>query len=143
MIYFDADKQAYGFEIENYIATVDDAIWQQYSGTDKWDIIDGQFVDITDTEEYKEKKKKEQEEEFKKDFFNTSLGYVRRKVHMKDGSVKDFLSDILPLIQVDVPIITYNIDGSQNVGVLVTAEFIEECKQQVLIDFYGALQNDN
>ena len=60
---------------------------------------------------------------------------------MKDGSIKDFLSDILPLIQVGVPIITYNIDGTQNVNVLVTEEFIGECKQQVLIDFYGA-QND-
>lgn len=82
-----------------------------------------------------------QQEQFAKDFFNTSLGYVSRKVHMKDGNVKDFLSDILPLIQVDVPIITYNLDGSQNVGVLVTEQFIEECKQQVLIDFYGA-QNE-
>ena len=83
----------------------------------------------------------QQQEQFLKDFFNTSLGWVRRAVHMKDGSVKDFLSDILPLIQVGVPIITYNIDGAQNVNVLVTEEFIEECKQQVLIDFYGA-QND-
>ena len=66
-------------------------------------------------------------EKFQKEFFNTSLGYVSRKVHMKDGSIKDFLSDILPLIQENVPIITYNIDGSQNVGVLVTAQFIEEC----------------
>ena len=82
-----------------------------------------------------------QQEEFKKDFFNTSLGYVRRKVHMKDGSIKDFLTDILPLLQVDVPIITYNIDGTQNVGVLVTEQFIDECKQQLLRDFYGALQN--
>lgn len=87
--------------------------------------------------------KKQQEEQFKKDFFNTSLGYVRRKVHMKDGFIKDFLSDILPLLQVDVPIITYNIDGTQNVGVLVTEQFIQECKQQLMIDFYGALANDN
>ena len=35
-----------------------------------------------------------QQEQFAKDFFSTSLGYVRRKVHMKDGSTKDFLSDI-------------------------------------------------
>lgn len=90
------------------------------------------------TEEEIEEQKREQ---FAKDFFNTSLGYVSRKVHMKDGSVKDFLSDILPLIQENVPIITYNLDGTQNIGVLVTAQFIEECKQQVLIDFYGA-QNE-
>lgn len=54
-IYFDENKNAYGFEIPNAIATVDDVTWQKYAGTDKWDIVDGVFVDITDTEEYKEK----------------------------------------------------------------------------------------
>lgn len=92
------------------------------------------------TEEEQEQKRQEQ---FAKDFFNTSLGYVRRKVNMKNGSIKDFLSDILPLLQVDVPIITYNLDGTQNVGVLVTEQFISECKQQVLADFYGALESEN
>ena len=86
------------------------------------------------TEEEKEEQRREQ---FAKDFFNTSLGYVRRAVSMKDGSVKDFLSDILPLLEVDTPIITYNIDGTQNLNVLVTEQFINECKQQVLRDFYG------
>ena len=81
-----------------------------------------------------------QQEQFAKDFFNTSLGYVRRKVHMKDGSIKDFLTDILPLLQENVPIITYNLDGTQNVGIMVTEQFIQECKQQLMIDFYGALQ---
>ena len=87
------------------------------------------------TEEEKEEQKQEQ---FRKDFFNTSLGWVSRKVQMKDGSVKDFLSDILPILEAGVQIITYNIDGTQNVGVIVTEQFIQECKQQVLIDFYGA-----
>lgn len=98
-----------------------------------YELYNGEYL----TEEEIAEKKQEQ---FLKDFFNTSLGYVSRKVHMKDGSIKDFLSDILPILQVDVPIITYNIDGTQNVGVLVTNQFIEECKQQVLIDFYGALR---
>lgn len=59
MIYFDNKKQAYGYEIDSYIATVEDDIWVNYAGTDKWDIINGVFTDITDTEEYKEKKEKE------------------------------------------------------------------------------------
>ena len=106
--------------------------------------------EIRETEEaleawgYTEAEKEEQKrQEFLREFFPTSLGYVSRKVHMKDGSVKDFLTDILPLLQVDVPIITYNQDGTQNVGVLVTEQFIQECKQQLMIDFYGALQNDD
>lgn len=133
MIYFDANKNAYAFEIENYIATVDDNTWAEYANTDKWDIVNGVFTDITDTEAYKEKKR----QEFLKEFFPTSLGYVSRKVHMKDGSVVSFLTDVLPLLQVNVPIITYNINGTQNIGVLVTSQFIEECKQQMLNDFYG------
>ena len=62
MIYFDTDKQAYGFEIQNYIATVEDDIWAQYAGTDKWDIIDGVFTDITNTDEYRKKKEEEEKE---------------------------------------------------------------------------------
>ena len=62
MIYFDTDKRAYGFEIQHYIATVEDAIWAEYAGTDKWDIINGVFTDITDTEEYKKKKEAEEKD---------------------------------------------------------------------------------
>lgn len=61
MIYFDKDKNAYAFEIENPTAIVDDEVWAKYAGTDKWDIIDGVFTDITDTEEYKEKKAQEEQ----------------------------------------------------------------------------------
>ena len=62
MIYFDNKKEAYAFVIPNYICMVEDNIWKNYAGTDKWDIIDGVFTDITDTEEYKEKKAKEEAE---------------------------------------------------------------------------------
>lgn len=82
----------------------------------------------------------EDEGKLEREFFNTSLGYVRRKVTMQDGSKKDFLADILPLLQVGVPILTYSIDGEQN-KVTVTEEFINECKQQVLKDFYGVQTN--
>lgn len=78
----------------------------------------------------------EQEAEFNRQFFNTSLGYVRRNVTMKNGAIKDFLSDILPLLRVGVQILTYTKELEQN-KVLVTAEFLEECSQQVLKDFYG------
>ncbi len=62
MIYFDNDKNAYAYIIPNYIATIEDEIWSQYATTDKWDIIDGKFVDISDTEEYKEKQKQKEHE---------------------------------------------------------------------------------
>lgn len=100
---------------------------------------------FADTEEYQEEQAQARELAFNESFFNTSLGYIRRKVTMKDGSTKDFLTDILPLLQVDVPIISYDkpdftVDEmpKQNTDKLVTEEFINECKQQVLKDFYGA-----
>lgn len=79
----------------------------------------------------------QQQEQFQREFFNTSLGYVRRNVNMQTGDVKDFLTDIVPRLKVGVPIITYNIDGTQNTGVIVTEQFINECDNQLLQDFYG------
>lgn len=101
-----------------------------------YQLYNGQYLTEEEIAEIKQ-------EQFLKDFFNTSLGYVRRKVSMKDGSTKDFLTDILPLLQENVPIITYNADGTQNTEVMVTETFINECKQQVLRDFYGAIVNEN
>lgn len=93
---------------------------------------------------------KEREEQFYKDFFNTSLGYVRRKVSMATGETKDFLSDLLPTISMGiqmgqpVQIITYDkpdftqeiTDWTvlQNVQT-VTADFIQECFMQLSNDF--------
>lgn len=57
MIYFNENKEAFGFAIDNYIATIDDETWSQYAEKDKWDIIDGVFTDITNTPEYIEKEK--------------------------------------------------------------------------------------
>jgi len=76
MIYFDTKKNAYGYEIPNYIATVDDATWLQYAGTDKWDIVDGQFTDITDTEEYQQKEEQKERERIAK------LSLTKREVFL-------------------------------------------------------------
>ena len=99
---------------------------------------------------YEDEKAKEREEQFNKDFFNTSLGYVRRKVSMATGETKDFLSDLLPTISMGiqmgqpVQIIAYDkpdftqeiIDWEvfQNVKT-VTAEFVQECFLQLSNDF--------
>ena len=74
--------------------------------------------------------------QFEREFFNTSLGYVRRKVHMQDGTERNFLADVLPVLQIGVNIITYTKNGAQT-KVPVTEEFINECKMQYLRDFYG------
>ena len=56
MIYFDVDKKAYAYEIENPVCVIEDSLWAEYAGTDKWDIVEGVFTDIADTEEYKASK---------------------------------------------------------------------------------------
>ena len=93
---------------------------------------------------------KDREEQFYKDFFNTSLGYIRRKVSMATGETKDFLSDLLPTISMGiqmgqpVQIIAYDKpDFTQEItdwAVLqnvqtVTADFVQECFIQLSNDF--------
>ena len=86
---------------------------------------------------YTEAEKQEQEEqEFNRKFFNTSLGYVSRDVHMKNGTVKDFLTDILPLLKVGIPVLVYTRQQEQS-KVPATQQFIDECGQQLIADFYG------
>ncbi len=94
------------------------------------------------------------EELFKSKFFQTSLGWIRRKVSMKDGSTKDFLSDLLMQIKIgidagqEIQIITYNTPLfsqelteeyllSLQANKAATPEFIQECLSQLVSDFYG------
>lgn len=62
MIYFDSNKKAYAYEIENPICSISDTTWHFYAGTDKWDIVNGEFVDITNTPEWQEKHAREERE---------------------------------------------------------------------------------
>ena len=82
-------------------------------------------------------------EEFERQFFSTSLGWVSRAVHMQNGDVWNFLKDILPNLVVGTEIIVYEpnedyTELNQLKGKIVTEKFINECKQQLLEDFYGA-----
>ena len=80
-------------------------------------------------------------ENFQRNFFLTSLGYVRRKPYVKGtGEYNDFLSDMLAGMEVGQPIITYTEDMQQNV-VTVTQEFLDECVAQFNRDFYGSAIN--
>ena len=55
---------------------------------------------------------------------------------MKTGEVKDFLADILPVLEVGVPVIFYDRDLNQSKK-MVTEVFLAECKEQILKDFWG------
>ncbi len=58
--------------------------------------------DIVLNPDYQEEEKQKKIKQFNEDFFYTTLGYVKRKIEMKDGSIKDFFSDILPSISLAV-----------------------------------------
>lgn len=118
---------------------------------DKYKISDENVIAKTD-EEYLQEQATKREAEFNKDFFLTSLGYIRRQVNMATGETKDFLSDLLPTISMgvtlgqEVPIITYKqpdftqeftleyMESLQEVK-NVTTQFIQECALQVSKDF--------
>lgn len=89
---------------------------------------------------------------FEKEFFETSLGWIRRRVNMQDGTKKDFLSDLLLSIKaglelgVTVEIITYQKPDftkditeeymeTLQVRKNATPEFIQECLNQTVLDF--------
>lgn len=57
-IYFDINKEAYGNEIENYIAVIESELWSNYCDFQlgvAYDIVDGQFVQLW-SEEFCKKK---------------------------------------------------------------------------------------
>ena len=116
---------------------------------DWYKIVDNDVVKKSE-EEYEQEQADRRETEFNKAFFKTSLGYIRRAVTMADGSKKDFLSDLLPVISMGV-------QGGQAVNILaynkppfdkdvedwteyqhqevVTPQFIQECFMQLSADF--------
>lgn len=87
---------------------------------------------------------------FNREFFNTSLGYIRREVTMADGSKRNFLSDLLPVISLgvqagqtvtvltyDQPPFTEDVEDwtAYQHAETVTAQFIAECFNQLSNDF--------
>ena len=95
---------------------------------------------------------KRRQEKFEKDFFKTSLGNIRRQVRMKNGEIKDFLSDLLSAIKAgielgqDVKVIVYKTpdftkDLTEDYMIslqetkTVDLNFVKECLNQTVYDF--------
>ena len=115
---------------------------------------DIEYVDYNGVYIVAEKQAELREKQFKAEFFQTSLGWIRRKVNMKDGSIKDFLADLLLPIKAGlelgqkVEIITYKtpdftLDYNEEYIISLqerkeaTAGFIQECLMQTVADFGG------
>lgn len=102
-----------------------------------------------DPEEVARREAARREAQWKKEFFLTSLGWVRKKASMKDGSVDNFLTDDLPLIAIGLQngqiakIFVYATpDYTQEIDPLalqsyvdVTPLFIKECLEEKQREF--------
>lgn len=102
-IYFDENKQAYSNleTLEGWghtcIATIDSALWEKYTNTDKWDIVGGTFCDITDTDEYRDKKRQESFAQIRQECIETSIGYLRRET--KAGGLLSVFNTYMIIVQ--------------------------------------------
>lgn len=96
---------------------------------------------------YEEEKRQEYEQDWFANFFETSLGWIRRKVMVQaTGETRDFLYDMKPNLSIGDPIITYDkpdfietFEPVQHRDRIVTEQFLQECKTQIAKDFYGEL----
>ena len=105
-------------------------------------------VPVKDSE-YQNKIIAQRQAEFHKRFFNTSLGYVRRKVNMATGEIKDFLSDLLPVIAEGLKLgrtinmITYSLpDFTKDISDLVEYQNFVSPNEQFVNECYDQLNND-
>lgn len=118
-----------------------------------WEILQGDEI-VDNTQNYEAQQAQERQKEFNKEFFLTSLGYIRRKVSMSTGETRDFLFDLLPAIKESVsigrpyPVIVYKQpDFTKEITTeyLVslqefknaTEQFCKECTLQIGTDFSG------
>lgn len=103
---------------------------------------------VVENPDYLEIKRAKREEEFNRNFFPTHLGYVKREVTMKNGSIKDFLTDLRSSIRVGLPVFVYDKpDFTQEVTSetllacqrvsKMDQQFLNDCDNQFAIDFYG------
>lgn len=130
--------------------SVEENIYYDYiSNEDKYMVDNNKIIVNPD---YATKKAEQREKEFNTQFFDTSLGYIRRKVTMANGEIKDFLTDLLPSISLGislnppVTIICYTQpDFSKDVEdwtkyqqiKQATPQFVQECFMQLNKDFVG------
>lgn len=114
---------------------------------------DGEIIENPD---YEQVKTQQREDGFKKEFFNTSLGWIRRKPTLADGTQDDFLNNDLPLLALalmggsspvlpiayQLPDFTRELTDEYMISLQVknqpiTLQFINECMAVKMSDFSG------
>lgn len=131
------------------VADIEEDIFADYlEHPTRYNVADGEIVY---NKNWRKAEADKREADFNKQFFHTSLGYIRRTVTMQfSGETKDFLSDLLPAIAAgvsagsSVKILAYDAppfdkdvtDWTQyQHQETVTAGFIQECFAQLQADF--------
>lgn len=96
MIYFDNNKNAYAYEIPDYAAKISDELWDEFNGTDKWDIVNGEFKDISNTEEYKQAKAAKEQDKINH-LTMTALDFIKavKSMGLTDEQVENYLNQNL------------------------------------------------
>lgn len=145
ILLFNIDRKTLRDNIKNF--------YPQYQGyeiletEDNIVIYNNEYVFESDIEDIK---KADRKKTFKKEFFNTSLGWIRRTVTKADGSHADFLLNYVPALKtalemgLSYEILTYDMP-SFDTDIIdwtpyqhfkpINAEFIRECLQQTANDF--------
>lgn len=112
--------------------------------------------EIVINQNYEQEEAQKREEQFNKEFFNTSLGWIRRKPTLADGTEDDFLNNDLPLLAIGLmtgsnpvlPIAYQTPDFTQEFtkeymeslqvkNQPITQQFIAECSAVKMRDFTG------
>jgi hypothetical protein len=115
---------------------VEETIIDPETGEEKTIIVQGHHTEIV-KEIFEHLEIVDNPENFDRCFFNTSLGYVRRKPFVKGtGEYKDFLSDMSAGLVIGQPILVYDKNLNQSVAT-VTEQFKRECLEQYNKDFNG------
>lgn len=92
-IYFDENKQAYDirtvFKLKiKPVCIISQEVWNKYAGTDKWDIIGGNFVDISNTLDWQQQHQQEYKnnllieiDNIVEQYKNNSIQYKQYQIH--------------------------------------------------------------
>lgn len=134
--------------------SVEEQVYYNYLADESRYIV--QDNKIVEDPDYMEKMKNEREVGFKLQFFETSLGWIRREPTLADGTKDNFLNNNLPLFaialtagqEVVLPVAYQLPDFSkelteeymkslQTLNQPITQQFIMECMQVKMTDFSG------
>lgn len=135
---------------------ITEEIYQAVSEDMRTYIYDPQSEQIIINPNYEEEVIEERIEQFNKEFFSTSLGWIRRKPTLADGTEDDFLNNDLPLLAIGLmtgsnpvlPIAYQTPDFTQELtkeymeslqvkNQPITQQFIAECSAVKMRDFTG------